>query len=205
MNEEKNITLWQVLESGKRVVRSVKVIHLNLQKRFFVCRLNDLKTPYIPEFDKPFYVANVEDQDFCFKCELSGTKNGKIKLKIPITAQLVEHRQKPRLEVKYSSNKRCRVAVNAYLDLVNEEEYRIVDISRDGLGLVLNAGQLTRIKEGATVRLLDVDGVGNRKLEGLVKYIRKQKVKEKGSPVNLFRCGIKFDGEIKSFLFDSFN
>lgn len=201
--DEKNITLWQVLSSGKRVVRSVKVIHINVKKRFFVCRLDDITIPYIPEPDRPFYLANVDSQDFCLKCEFSGTKNGKIKLKIPITAQFVENREKPRVSVNYAANKRCRIAVNAYLDLVNEEEYRISDISRNGLGLLLNAGQLPRIKEGATVNLLDVDGVGNRKLEGIVRYIRRQSRPEKGSPVNLFRCGIEFNGEIKSFLFDS--
>jgi hypothetical protein len=201
--DEKNLTLWQVLDSGTRVMRSVKIIHINMKKRFFVCKLDDMMTPYIPEPDKPFFLANVVDQDFCFKCDFAGTKNGKIKLKIPITAQFVEYREKPRIELTYASNKRCRISVNAYLDLVNEEEYRIIDISKNGLGLLLNASQLPRIKEGANVKLLDVDGVGNRGLEGVVRYIGRQNRPIKGSPVNLFRCGIEFSDEIKSFLFQS--
>jgi hypothetical protein len=200
---EKNITLWQLLESGHRVIRSVKIIHINVKKRFFVCKLDDLKTPYIPNPERPFYVANVQEKDFCIKCDFAGSKNGKIKLKIPITAQFVEYRSKPRVSLNYASNKRCRLAVNAYLDLVNEEDYRIIDISKTGIALLLNATQLTRIKEGAAVKLLDVDGVANMKTPGIVRYISKQSRAEKGSPVNLFRCGIEFEADIKSFLFES--
>lgn len=201
--QERNITLWQLLESGHRVIRSVKVIHINVKKRFFVCKLDDLTTPYHPSPEKPFYLANILDKDFALKCEYAGNKNGKIKLKIPITAQFVENREKPRVELAYSSNKRCRLAVNAYLDLVNEEEYRIVDISTHGMGLLLNSSQLARIKEGATLKLLEVDGVANTKTQGIVRYIRRQDKVTKGTPVNLFRCGVEFESEIKTFLLQS--
>ena len=71
------------------------------------------------------------------------------------------------------------------------------------MALLLNATQLTRIKEGAAVKLLDVDGVANLKTPGIVRYIRKQTRPEKGSPVNLFRCGVEFESEIKTFLLQS--
>lgn len=203
ISTERTLTLWQVDDYGQRIIWNSLIVTLDKDGDFFICKTvnTDPTNIYdLPSFTRPIYLAGLKTQDLCFKCSLLNYKTGRMKLSLPYLVKAIENREIPRRAIPFKENKRCTISTEGYLDKENIMDIRVVDISSDGLGTIFTVHHLAKLKVGKKINIKSIDGQEMSFLTGEVVYIKKMKAMIKGTPTDLYRCGIKLNNQISSKL-----
>lgn len=183
--------IWQNLD-GKRFIFSLANIELNKK---FMCFSAKVLGDKMPSYDPSVVTyCKLDYKDTVFKVLIINIVENTIIFNLPEEVQTLELRAQPRQKFKPSDARYVTISVGVQLMAGASQalKYQLVDISKNGISIVVSPKNIKYFEDGITFKLTTLmDHELLHKLDMQLIYFRPIKYRQKGKIVSGFRVGLK--------------